>query len=243
MNHIKIENLSKEYLTGLINYKTLIFDVKNFFEKKRNPKVINALKDINISINKGEKIGLIGKNGSGKSTLLKILSDITRPTKGQVSLSGKVSSLIEVSAGFHEEMTGLENIFFKGVLLGYDHKQIQENLSNIIEFSGLNKEYLQTPVKKYSSGMTVKLAFAIHVSLPNEIMIFDEILAVGDEIFRQKSIDKMLELASKNFTIIFVSHNMDLIKQFCQRTILLDKGSVVKDGPTDEIIDFYKLNK
>ena len=140
-------------------------------------------------------------------------------------------------------MSGLENIFFKGVLLGYDHNQIKEKLSKIIEFSGINEEYLQTPVKKYSSGMTVKLAFAIHVNLPNEIMIFDEILSVGDEVFRQKSIYKMLELASKNFTIIFVSHNMDLIKQFCQRTILLDKGSVLRDGPTDQVINFYKSIK
>ncbi len=241
---IEINNISKEYITGIINYKNFIDDLKSKLKKDKETsfqkeKKILALNNINLSINKSEKIGLIGKNGSGKSTLLKIISDITRPTSGEVKIMGSLSSLIEVSAGFHEEMSGLENIYLKGALLGFDKNQIEKKLEEICHFSEIDTKYLHTPTKKYSSGMTVKLAFAINVSLPTEIMIFDEILAVGDENFRKKSVKKLNELSNSDTTIMFVSHNMDLIKNICEKCIFLNNGEVVYFGETEEAIKRY----
>jgi lipopolysaccharide transport system ATP-binding protein len=198
-----------------------------------------ALKDINFEVQQGEVLGIIGKNGAGKSTLLKILSKITSPTTGSIKSKGRVASLLEVGTGFHGEMTGRENIFLNGAILGMTKKEITDKLDEIIEFSGCER-YIDTPVKRYSSGMTVRLAFAVAAFLEPDILIIDEVLAVGDAEFQKKAIGKMQDISKEGGrTVLFVSHNMAAVKQLCTRGIVLENGRVVFDGVTDDAIQHY----
>lgn len=198
-----------------------------------------ALKDINFAVNKGEIIGIIGRNGAGKSTLLKILSQITPPTTGEIRIHGKIGSLLEVGTGFHPELSGRENIFLNGAILGMTKKEITEKFSKIVEFAGIEK-FLDTPVKHYSSGMYVRLAFSVAAHMEPDILIIDEVLAVGDAEFQKKCLGKMEEVTQKDKrTILFVSHNMGAIQSLCQRCIWLDKGEIKKIGETKNIINDY----
>jgi lipopolysaccharide transport system ATP-binding protein len=198
-----------------------------------------ALKDISFNVGKGEVIGIIGANGAGKSTLLKILSQITPPAEGEIILRGRVGSLLEVGTGFHPELTGRENIFLNGAILGMKKKEIAKKFDEIVEFSGIGK-FLDTPVKYYSSGMYVRLAFSVAAHMEPDILIVDEVLAVGDAEFQKKCLGKMSEITKKEGrTILFVSHNMSAIQSLCPKCILLDKGKIVKSGKTEEVIAGY----
>ena len=188
-----------------------------------------ALKDINFDVNSGEVVGIIGRNGAGKSTLLKILSRITSPTDGEIRLKGRVGSLLEVGTGFHPELTGRENIYFNGAILGMKKKEIDEKFDEIVKFSGVEK-FLDTPVKRYSSGMQVRLAFSVAANLEPEILLVDEVLAVGDAEFQKKCLGKMKEVSEGGRTVLFVSHNMNAIENLCTRAILLDDGNITCDG-------------
>jgi len=197
-----------------------------------------ALKNISFKVDKGEVIGLVGANGSGKSVLLKILSRITKPTLGNARIYGRVGSMLEAGAGFHPDLTGRENIFLKGILMGMDKEEVKDKFDQIVEFSETG-EFAETPIRHYSSGMTVRLAFSIAAHLEPEIMIMDEILAVGDQKFKNKCIDKLKYLVDDNVTIFIVSHDMNIIEQLCTRTILLEKGEIIIDGKPREVIKKY----
>ena len=245
---LKIETLGKKYRLGMIGSSTLYQDLNNWWNKLRGKKVNNgiiieegnnldasksdyvwALKDINVEINKGEVIGVIGRNGAGKSTLLKLLSKVTAPSEGRISFNGKIASLLEVGTGFHPELTGRENIFLNGAILGMGKKEIALKLDEIIEFSGISK-YIDTPVKRYSSGMYVRLAFSVAAHLDADILVIDEVLAVGDTIFQKKCVDKMLDIAKRGRTVLFVSHNMASVKAICSRALLLSQGRIIFEG-------------
>jgi ABC-type polysaccharide/polyol phosphate transport system ATPase subunit len=197
-----------------------------------------ALKDVNFSIYGGEVIGIIGENGSGKSTTLKLISRILRPTSGSVSVKGKVSALLELGAGFHPDLTGRENIFLNGSLLGLSKREMDERLDQIVEFSEL-AEFIDTPIKHYSSGMTMRLGFAVAVHVDPDILLTDEVLAVGDEAFQRKCLDHISELRRRGVTIIFVSHALEAVRALCRRVIWLDHGQVIADGPAGQVIDKY----
>jgi len=197
-----------------------------------------ALKNISFKVDNGEVIGLVGANGSGKSVLLKILSRVTKPTLGNAKIYGRVGSMLEAGAAFHPDLTGRENIFLTGVLLGMDKEEVQDKFDQIVEFSETG-EFAETPVRHYSSGMTVRLAFSIAAHLEPEIMIMDEILAVGDQQFKNKCINKLKDLVDDNVTIFIVSHDMNIIEQLCTRTILLKKGEIIIDGKPREVIKKY----
>lgn len=197
-----------------------------------------ALRDLNFDIRVGEVVGVIGRNGAGKSTLLKILSQITSPTEGGVDIYGRVGSLLEVGTGFHPEMTGRQNIYMNGTILGMSRAEIDSKFDEIVAFSGVEK-FLDTPVKRYSSGMTVRLAFAVAAHIEPEILLVDEVLAVGDAEFQKKSLGKMSSVAQSGRTILFVSHNMGMISRLCEKCILLEQGRMVAFGPTQQVIDQY----
>jgi lipopolysaccharide transport system ATP-binding protein len=197
-----------------------------------------ALKDISFQIKEGEVVGIIGRNGAGKSTLLKLLSRITVPTEGRIRIDGRIASLLEVGTGFHQELTGRENIFLNGAILGMTRAEIVRKFDEIVEFSGV-EEFLDTPVKRYSSGMYVRLAFAVAAHLEPEILIVDEVLAVGDAAFQKKCLGKMGSFARSGKTVLFVSHNMEAIRTLCERSIWLKEGRLYKDGRTDEIVEDY----
>ncbi len=245
---IEIDNLSKKYtISRAQSYKTLresiIDGAKKPFQlfsagRKIKKEEFWALKNIQFSVNRGERIGIIGRNGAGKTTLLKILSQITYPTTGEIKLRGRVASLLEVGTGFHMELTGRENIFLNGAILGMKRNEIKEKFDEIVAFSGVEK-FLDTPVKRYSSGMHVRLAFAVAAHLEPEILLVDEVLAVGDVEFQKKCLGKMKDVARSGRTIIFVSHNMAAVKNLCQKCILLKDGQIDDIGDTDVIIDKY----
>jgi lipopolysaccharide transport system ATP-binding protein len=197
-----------------------------------------ALKDVSFQIKQGEVVGIIGRNGAGKSTLLKILSRITVPTEGRIRIDGRVSSLLEVGTGFHQELTGRENIFLNGAILGMSRAEIVRKFDEIVEFSGI-EEFLDTPVKRYSSGMYVRLAFAVAAHLEPEILIVDEVLAVGDAAFQKKCLGKMGSFAQSGRTVLFVSHNMEAVRSLCQRGVWLKDGRLHKDGTVDEVVEAY----
>ena len=258
---LKIENLSKQYRLGLVGTGTLSHDLNRWWHnfrgkedpylkigdindrsKKGSSDYVWALKDINFEVQQGEVLGIIGKNGAGKSTLLKILSKITAPTTGSVKFNGRIASLLEVGTGFHGEMTGRENIFLNGAILGMTKKEINAKLDEIIEFSGCER-YIDTPVKRYSSGMTVRLAFAVAAFLEPDILIIDEVLAVGDAEFQKKAIGKMQEISKgEGRTVLFVSHNMAAVKSLCTRVLILENGSIIKEGDTSLMIENYLDN-
>jgi lipopolysaccharide transport system ATP-binding protein len=197
-----------------------------------------ALKDVSFEVQAGESVGIIGRNGAGKSTLLKVLSRITRPTSGNILLRGRIASLLEVGTGFHPELTGSENIFFNGSLLGMKRKEIVSRFDEIVAFSGVEK-FLDTPLKHYSSGMQLRLAFSVAAFLEPEILVIDEVLAVGDSEFQKKCLGKMEDVSRSGKTILFVSHNLSAVSQLCSKSLLLDKGKVLKQGKTHEIISAY----
>jgi lipopolysaccharide transport system ATP-binding protein len=255
---LKAENISKQYRLGQVGTGTMAHDLNRWWHQirgKENPYLkigdtndrstkgesdyVWALQDINFEVERGEVLGIIGKNGAGKSTLLKILSRVTAPTTGNIKFGGRVASLLEVGTGFNGEMTGRENIFLNGAILGMTKKEITSKIDEIIAFSGCER-YIDTPVKRYSSGMTVRLAFAVAAFLDPEILIIDEVLAVGDAEFQKKAIGKMQDISREGGrTVLFVSHNMAAVKQLCTRGIVLENGSVKFDGSIDKVVDFY----
>lgn len=258
MKVLDVHNISKQYRLGQIGTGTLSHDLNRWWFKiigKKDPylkigelndrtknggsEYVWALKDISFSVNKGEVLGIIGKNGAGKSTLLKILSRVTAPTTGNVKLKGRMASLLEVGTGFHPELTGKENIFLNGAILGMTKQEISEKLNEIVKFAGIEK-YLDTPIKRYSSGMTVRLGFAVAAHLEPEILVVDEVLAVGDAEFQKKAVGKMKDVSSTDGrTILFVSHNMASIASLCNRVIVMENGLIVFDGDTKKGIEAY----
>jgi lipopolysaccharide transport system ATP-binding protein len=259
---IKVENLSKIYRLGEISTGTLRSDLQRWWaylngkedpltklghENDRSQKAekgesVWALKDINFEVKQGEVLGIIGKNGAGKSTLLKILSQVTTPTKGEVKVKGRIASLLEVGTGFHPELTGRENIFLNGAILGMTKAEIRSKLDEIVDFSGIAK-YIDTPVKRYSSGMYVRLAFAVAAHLEPEILIVDEVLAVGDAEFQKKALGKMQQISQgQGRTVLFVSHNMSTIRNLCQIGLLITAGRLKYLGAASEAVNIYEEN-
>ena len=256
---IKIENLSKIYHLGEIGRGTLRNELQSFWAKIRgkedpNSKIFSeeqadriqnnkfyALENINLIIKKGEVLGIIGLNGCGKSTLLKIISRVTTPSTGTIYSNGRIACLLEVGTGFHAELSGRENIFMNGAILGMQKKEIEGKFDEIVDFSGVSK-FIDTPVKRYSSGMYIRLAFSVAVHLEPEILIVDEVLAVGDAIFQEKALSKMKNLmkGENGRTVLIVSHSMDSIKNFCSRVIVLSKGKILFDGDCNDGINFYE---
>lgn len=238
---ISVEHLGKKYTIGqqgLFHNSTLIGRLTGLFKKHTPPEEFWALQDVSFSIEQGDRIGIIGRNGSGKSTLLKILSRITHMTTGKVHLKGRVSSLLEVGTGFHPELTGRENIFLNGAILGMTRRDIHLRLDEIVAFSGIEK-FLDTPAKRYSSGMYVRLAFAVAAHLEPEILIVDEVLAVGDMEFQKKCLDKMRAIGKENRTVIFVSHSMQSIEKLCSKVLILDGGNKIDEGTSEQMIAAY----
>lgn len=236
---IKVKNINKVYNLWP-KRPGLGESISRFLRNKKaiKAKEFWALKNINFQIKKGEVVGIIGPNGAGKSTLLKIMSRITAPTKGLIQLSGRVTSLLEVGTGFNPELTGRENIYLNGAILGMNRKEIDQKFEQIVDFADIG-EFLDMPVKHYSSGMYVRLAFAVAAHLNSEILLIDEVLAVGDAKFQKKCLGKTKELSHSNKTVLFVSHNMYAVKALCPRVIVIDKGRLVFDGPTEEAIHKY----
>lgn len=239
---IEIQNLWKSYQIGKERqrYLSLRDSISNLFlhGKKRNEQFW-ALKNICLDISPGESIGIIGRNGAGKSTLLKILSRITPPTKGLIKIRGRLASLLEVGTGFHPELTGRENIYLNGSILGLRKKNIDRQFDEIVHFSGV-EYFLDTPLKRYSTGMQLRLAFAVAAHLDSGILIIDEILAVGDSEFQKKCLGKMDEVSKSGRTVLFVSHNLSAVRQLCSKGILIEKGASVVQGPIDEVINCYR---
>lgn len=251
MKIIEVNNLSKSYRLGqgFFSYRSFRDEIVNFAKKpvrwlkgdRELKENFWALKDISFSVEKGEVLGIIGRNGAGKTTLLKILSQITFPTKGEVVLRGRVRSLLEVGTGFHPELTGGENIYLNGAILGMKKKEIDSKFAEIVRFAEIEK-FLDTPVKRYSSGMYVRLAFAVAAHLEPEILLVDEVLAVGDSAFQKKCLGKMSKAAQSGRTILFVSHNMAAIENLCSRVVVLDEGKKIFEGETKKAIDHYLLS-
>ena len=239
---LKVENVCKEYLLGSFTGDTLKESLKERAGSKGSRvynKRFTALDHVSFSVRAGETVGLIGSNGAGKSTLLKLISRITAPTEGRIRIGGRVASMLEVGTGFHQELTGRENIYLNGSILGMSKREIDRKLDSIITFSECEK-FIDTPVKRYSSGMYVKLAFSVAAHLDAEIMIMDEILAVGDVKFQRKCLNKMKEIAeTEGRTILYVSHNMETVQRLCNRCIILDHGKMIFDGAVDEAIGIY----
>jgi homopolymeric O-antigen transport system ATP-binding protein len=254
---IKVEDLWKQYRLGNIGHGTLRQDLQSWSARwlgKEDPNLginsglsqnspskesIWALQGVSLEIRQGDVVGIIGKNGSGKSTLFKILCRLTAPTRGEVKIRGRVAALLEVGTGFHPDLTGRENIFLNGTILGMTVGEIKRKFDGIVDFSGVEK-FIDTPVKRYSSGMFVRLAFAVAAHLEPEIMIVDEVLAVGDGAFMKKCLEKMAEIAKEGRTILFVTHMLFAVEELCKTCYLLDYGNVVYSGPTKEVIDIYK---
>lgn len=244
---IRVENLSKQYRIGEQSHNVLrdaiAHSVKSLFSRatartSRGPKTIWALKDVSFEVEHGELVGLIGRNGSGKSTLLKVLSRISQPTSGTASVRGRLGSLLQVGTGFHGELTGRENIYLNGAILGMRKNQIDQRFEEITDFAEVDL-FLDTPVKHYSSGMYVRLAFAVAAHMEPDILLVDEVLAVGDSEFQQKCLKKMRQVAYDGRTVIFVSHNLSTIQALTNRALLLDHGHLVASGPTSEVIQQY----
>ncbi len=254
---IKVENVSKEYRLGAIGGGTLKGDLQSLMARVRHRENPNlklgegscarnerflALKDVSFEVEKGDILGIIGHNGAGKSTLLKLLSRVTAPTTGKISLNGRIASMLEVGTGFHPELTGRENVYMNGAILGMRKAEITRKFDEIVEFAEMGK-FIDTPVKRYSSGMYVKLAFAVAAHLDSEILVMDEVLAVGDMKFQDKCLGKMDSVSKQEGrTVLYVSHNMGTVKRLCKRCMVLDHGTPVFDGGVNEAIDIYSNN-
>ncbi len=258
---IRVENLSKEYRLGTIGHGTLRQDIQSWWARQRGKEDPNArigvstndqsnnkngsfwaLKDVSFDVEQGEVLGIIGRNGAGKSTLLKILSRITTPTTGTIKIKGRIASLLEVGTGFHPELTGRENIYLNGAILGMKKREIDAKYDDIVKFAEV-EQFIDTPVKRYSSGMYVRLAFAVAAHLEPEILIIDEVLAVGDAAFQKKCLGKMGEVAKSGRTVLFVSHNMGAVQNLCPKTILLDGGHIKACSTTNNVIEEYLFSK
>ncbi len=241
---IEVENLGKRYRLGKIGAGSLRNEIENAVMRLRGELVKEderdfwALRDISFTVNEGEVLGIIGRNGAGKSTLLKLLSRITEPTEGRAILRGRVASLLEVGTGFHPELSGRENIYLNGAIMGMNRAEVARKFDEIVEFSGTEK-FIDTPVKRYSSGMRVRLGFAVAAHLEPEILIIDEVLAVGDAEFQKRCLGKMGEVARAGRTILFVSHQMPMVQRLCHRALLLKEGGVEQEGEVDEIVELY----
>lgn len=254
---IKVENISKQYRLGQVGTGTLSHDLNRIWHKMRgnedpylkigevndrtqagSSEYVWSLRDVSFDVKRGEVLGIIGKNGAGKSTLLKILSRVTQPTTGNIKIKGRIASLLEVGTGFHPELTGRENIFLNGAILGMTKAEIKSKFAEIVDFSGVER-YIDTPVKRFSSGMYVRLAFAVAAHLDPEILVIDEVLAVGDADFQQKCIDKMEKVARDGRTVIVVSHNMTLVRKLCKKAVLLHHGQLIKDGLIEDVVASY----
>lgn len=249
---ISVENLSKSYQLGVINTGTFRGDLQRWWarmrglpdplmkvgEKAHQGETIWALKDINFTVQQGEAVGIIGRNGAGKSTLLKILSRVTTQTSGVVKVKGRIASLLEVGTGFHPELTGRENVYLNGAILGMTQMEVNRKFDEIVDFSGV-EQFIDTPVKRYSSGMYVRLAFAVAAHLEPEILVVDEVLAVGDAEFQKKCLGKMGDVAHAGRTVLFVSHNMGSIQQLCSRAILLNGGQILDDDASSTVVGHY----
>ena len=254
---IKVENLGKQYRLGQVGTGTISHDLNRWWHRVRGKEdpylrigdvndrsakgvsdLVWALKDISFEVKQGEVLGIIGKNGAGKSTLLKILSRVTAPTVGDIKVRGRIASLLEVGTGFHPELTGRENIFLNGAILGMTKVEIKSKFDEIVDFSGVER-YIDTPVKRYSSGMYVRLAFAVAAHLEPEILVVDEVLAVGDAEFQKKCLGKMKDVSGQGRTVLFVSHNLSSVKQLCDKGILLVNGRLEFEGTKNEAIDRY----
>jgi lipopolysaccharide transport system ATP-binding protein len=261
MNAIEIEHIYKQYRLGQVGTGTLVHDLNRWYHRLRgledpyekltekNDRTVNtggayvwALEDIHCQIKQGDVTGIIGKNGAGKSTLLKLLSKVTSPTKGRINIRGRVASLLEVGTGFHPELTGRENIFLNGAILGMTKQEIKLKFDEIVAFSGVEK-YIDTPVKRYSSGMYVRLAFAVAAHLEPEILIVDEVLAVGDAEFQKKCLGKMKDVSNEGRTVLFVSHNLVAVQALCNKGILLQEGKLAFNGSATDAIDVYLANQ
>lgn len=258
---LKTENISKQYRLGQLGTGTISHDINRWWHKVRGKEdpylkvgdandrsiaggsdYVWSLKDINFEIQQGEVLGIIGKNGAGKSTLLKILSQVTTPTTGEVKIKGRVAALLEVGTGFHPDLTGCENVYLNGAILGMTKAEIKSKFDEIVDFSGVEK-YIDTPVKRYSSGMMVRLGFAVAAHLEPEILIVDEVLAVGDAEFQKKCLGKMKDVSGQGRTVLFVSHNMTAIKGLCTKCICLKHGILYESGKTEEVINNYLLSQ
>ncbi|HLG83165.1 MAG TPA: ABC transporter ATP-binding protein [Bradyrhizobium sp.] len=250
---ISVESVTKSYRLGVINHSTLRGEIQSWWSRKLgapdpnlkigkssvvNGSRFNALDDITFEVRAGETVGFIGKNGAGKSTLLKILSRVAAPNKGRVRIRGHVSSLLEVGTGFHPELTGRENVYLNGAILGMTKNEIRRKFDEIVAFAEID-EFIDTPVKRYSSGMYVRLAFAVAAHLEPEILIVDEVLAVGDYEFQRKCLGKMKDVRTEGRTVLFVSHNMTAVNNLCARSILLEKGKILADGPSGDVTRAY----
>lgn len=251
---LKIENVKKQYKLGIIGGGTLSADLESWWARRKGKEDPNikigidqsrigetfyALNGINLEVKKGEALGIIGANGAGKSTLLKLLSRVTAPTEGRIGINGRITSMLEVGTGFHPELTGRENIYMNGAILGMTRKEIDLKMEDIIDFSEC-RQFIDTPVKRYSSGMYVKLGFAVASHLESEIMIIDEVLAVGDMKFQEKCLNTMEDSAtSGQKTILYVSHNMSTIRNLCSRCVVLEHGKIIFDGDVDQAIEIY----
>ncbi len=258
---IQVENLGKQYRLGQVGTGTLSHDLNRWWQKLRGKEdpylrvgeindrskkgesdLVWALKDINFEVKQGEVLGIIGKNGAGKSTLLKILSRVTGPSVGDVRVKGRIASLLEVGTGFHPDLSGRENVFLNGAILGMTKEEIKGKFDEIVDFSGVER-YIDTPVKRYSSGMYVRLAFAVAAHLEPEILIVDEVLSVGDIEFQNKCLGKMKNVAGQGRTVLFVSHNMSAMKALCSRAVFLKKGLLVLDDTTNKVVDEYMVSE
>ncbi len=252
---IKVEHISKSYILKhqnaerytalrdvLTNKAKSIFSSSNASNQKQTSEEFWALNDVSFEVKQGERVGIIGRNGAGKSTLLKVLSRIVTPTKGRITIDGRVASLLEVGTGFHPELSGRENIYLNGSILGMSKSEIKNKFDEIVAFSEVEK-FLDTPVKRYSSGMYVRLAFAVAAHLDPEILIVDEVLAVGDAEFQKKCLGKMKDVSSEGRTVLFVSHNMAAVRNLCDKAILLNKGTVHMQGSVDVVMDEYLNSK
>ena len=236
---IKVDHVYKDFKLYYDKAHTLKEKIL-FFSKKNKDKnnILHVLQDINLEIKKGESVALIGVNGSGKSTLLKLMTKIIYPNKGKITVNGKLTSLLELGAGFHEDFTGRENIYFNASIFGLTKEEIDEKLDDIIAFSELG-DFIDNPVRTYSSGMYMRLAFSIAINVQAEVLLIDEILAVGDQHFQDKCFDKLIELKNAGKTIVIVTHNMAQVKQFCDRAVWLYKGKIRKDGKVSDVLEEY----
>jgi lipopolysaccharide transport system ATP-binding protein len=243
MTMVDIQNIGKKYRIGQERkkYHTLRESIVSTFQRKAKEEDYWALRNINLQIREGEAVGIIGKNGAGKSTLLKILSRITHPSEGRIILNGRIASLLEVGTGFHQELTGRENIFLNGSILGLRSGEIKARFDDIVEFSGVQK-FIDTPIKYYSSGMQLRLAFAVASYLDPEILVIDEVLAVGDAEFQKKCIGRMNEVSKSGRTLLFVSHDMNSVLSLCSSAVLLEKGSVVMKGDALDVVQKYSAS-